>query len=200
MTTLSVPTALRCICLFICSIAAAPGQVILVNIADPAAVTFTGTGTFASANYNGGTTAALPVRLQNFFSSAPGNLDVTATLTTLMTTGANHTLGLALLRPGASGATTLDFRQAGFSQENFSTSSAAFSGTGTFNFSTYGAYLPAAGTTGNIFAADGATVIGTYSVVSSAVPEPSAYAALCGLVTLGLSVYRRRACHSPPAP
>ena len=77
----------------------------LVNIAVPAAVTFSGTGTFASANYNGGATATFPVRLQNFFTSAPGNIDVTAISTTLMTTGANHTLGLAFLRTGATGAT-----------------------------------------------------------------------------------------------
>lgn len=199
MTTPTVLTALRCICLLLCTIVAVPAQVMLVNIAVPAAVTFSGTGTFASANYNGGAAAAFPVRLQNFFSSAPGNIDVTATSTTLMTTGANHTLGLAFLRTGATGATTLDFRQSGNSQENFSTSSSAFSGTGTFNFSAYGAYLPTAGASGNILAADGATVIGTYSVVSSAVPEPSTYAAVCGVVALGLGIWRRRRATQRPA-
>ncbi len=173
--------------------AAAQAQIIIVNVFDPTAVTFTGTGTVASANFNGGTTAAFPVRLSGFFTTSQSNIDVFATTTTLATTGAGHTLGLAFLRVGAGGPTTLLFRESGNSQENFSTGSAAFSGAGTFDLSIVSSALPSAGATGNVFAADGTTIVGTYSVTStSAVPEPSAYALLAGLVGLGFIARRRR--------
>jgi hypothetical protein len=166
-------------------------QVLIIDVSNPSAVTFTGTGTFASANFNGGTTAAFPVRVSGFFTSSLTNFDVLATSTTLATTGSNHTLGRAFLRVGAGGPTTLLFRQDGNSQENFSTSNAAFTGTGTFDLSAYSTSLPGAGATGSIYAADGTTVIGTYLVTTSAIPEPSTYALIFGLAGLAWAIGRR---------
>ena len=192
-TTKSLRRLFGAIALLLFGATTAFAQVLVVNVSNPSAVTLTGTGTFASANYNGGTTAAWPVRLAGFFTSAQSNIDVTATSTTLKTTGADHTIGYALLRVGATGATTLDFRKdGGNSQENFSTGSAAFTGTATFNLSANSAALPASGASGNILAADGSTVIGTYSVVTSAIPEPSTYAVIMGPIVLGFAFFRRR--------
>ncbi len=170
--------------------AVALGQVLVVNVADSAAVTFTGTGTFASNNFNSGTSDAFPVRLSGFFTSAQTNFDFVTAASTLMTTGAGHTLGLAFLRVGAGGPTTLLMRQSGNSQENFSTSSAAFSGAATFDMSSVASALPTAGASGTIFASDGTTAIGTYSVVSS-VPEPSACGVIAGLAGFVFAMRRK---------
>jgi hypothetical protein len=166
------------------------GQIVLVNVSNPAAVTFTGTGDFALADYTGTVGGdAFPVRLSGFFTSNQANFDALAASTSLMTTGADHTLGRAFLRVGAGGPTTLLLRRDGNSQENFSTSSAAFTGTATFDLSSFASALPAVGASGNIYAADGLTLVGTYSV--TAVPEPAECALVFGIVALSLAALKR---------
>jgi len=169
----------------------AHAQMIVVNVADSAAVTFTGTGTFALADYTGSSSGdAFPVRLAGFFTADQSNFDVIADSTTLMTTGADHTLGRAFLRVGAGGPTTLLVRKDGISQENFSTAAAAFTGSATFDLSSFTSALPTSGASGNIFAADGTTLVGTYSV--TAVPEPSISAVVFGLGTIAFAAWRKR--------
>lgn len=167
------------------------GQVLFINVANSAAVTFTGTGAFAANNYSVTGTQAFPVRLTGFFTADQSNFDFLDNSSTLATTGAGHSLGRAFLRVGAGGPRTLLLRQNGNSQELFSTSSAAFSGVAMFDLSSVAPYLPSVGATGNILAADGTTIVGTYSVVS-AVPEPATYAAFAGIGALALALRRRR--------
>lgn len=167
------------------------GQVLLVNIADPAAVTLSGTGSFATADYTVTGTTAFPVRLASFFTTNQTNFDSLASSTTLMTTGAGHTLGRAFLRVGAGGPTTLLLRQDGNSQELFSTTSAAFTGTATYDLSSVASALPGSGASGNIYAADGTTMIGTYLVIS-AIPEPATYGVAAGLFCLVFVAMRKR--------
>ncbi|MBW8781089.1 MAG: hypothetical protein JF599_04270 [Verrucomicrobia bacterium] len=168
----------------------AHGQVLLVNTADPSAVTFTGTGSFASADYAVTGTTAFPIRLASFFTTDQTNFDSLASSTTLMTTGAGHTLGRAFLRVGAGGPTTLLLRQDGNSQELFSTGSAAFTGSATYDLSSVASALPGSGASGNIYAADNTTLIGTYLI--TAIPEPATYGVAAGLFCLGFVALRKR--------
>lgn len=178
---------------------AAWAQIIVVNVYNPAAVTFTPTGANAAANSTGISTN-FAVRFGGFFTTGQTNQDFPAITDTLFTTGGTHNLDIFMVR-GAAGTSTLVLRTTGNTAQFFSTSSPAFTGAATIDFTSAATALPTAGTTGNIYDYTGTTVVGTYSVVSySAVPEPGTYAALAGgaaLLAAGVIRTRRR---RQPAP
>lgn len=172
----------------------ARGQIVLiVNVSDPAAVTFTATGTFSAADATA--TSNFPIQLKGFLTSNPGQSGQTASSTTLQTTGADHSLNSALWGRFNPVETTLVLRNASLS-ETFSVASAAFTGTATFDLTSITNYLPVAGSSGSIVSSMGGSgtgiTIGTYSVVTTAVPEPAAYGFAGGLVCLGLALWRKR--------
>ena len=184
---------------------AAPAQaftVLVIDISNPAAVTFTATGNVSLVNSSlnmalGGFT------IQNFLAT-PEWLDE-------LTTGDLHPTGSAYVYAGLG---TFDYEggSGNFGSANdlsiysnggssttelsqvFSTSSPAFNGVMTVNFSEFASSLPAAGTTGNVRAGyligeSGHTgIVGDYIVV----PEPSS-ALLGGLGALALLKRRRKA-------
>lgn len=63
---------------------------------------------------------------------------------------------------------------------------------GTFDLSANFTVRPASRASGNILAADGSTVIGTYSVVTSAIPEPATDAVVMGPIVLEFAFFRRK--------
>jgi len=158
----------------------AKAQLLTINVSNPSAVTFTSTGNFASTSMAYSATQNLD--FGNFFKSplsfnvsGTGNLYGDGGSSAFLSTLNGLGLDLYLKSPTSYSGT-------------FSTSSAAFTGTETFNLSGQLSYLPTAGTTGAIYGSSGP--IGTYQVVS-AVPEPSTYA-LFGLGAIGLLMVLRR--------
>ncbi len=180
---------LACWCVSSLASQLAHGQILIVDVTNPAAVTFTGTGAFASANASSGT-VTFPIWLAGFYTVAQDQTTMTATSTTLETTGAGHTLGWAATR-AIPGYTSLVLRQGPPSAENFSVSSPAFTGMATFDLSSVAAGLPSAGSSGNVLSYNNSvtTVVGTYSVTG--VPEPSVYGLTGGLACLGFALLRR---------
>ncbi|HAV63336.1 MAG TPA: hypothetical protein DCY13_13345 [Verrucomicrobiales bacterium] len=152
-------------------------QLLTIDISNPSAVVFTGTGQFASANFTGASTT-FPVRLLGFFSADPGQDTINNSSSTLFTSGSSAALNYALTGRFIPGQTTLVLRNEFGSGHSFSTSSAGFTGSATFDLSSYSSLLPAVGTVGNISASDGTStvVVGTFEVVP--VPEPSTIALL----------------------
>ncbi len=161
-----------------------------VDDSNPAAVTFTATGTASGATGSG--SGPFPVRLETFLTTSSGltaSSNPTATSSTLQAPVTGDLLNTADWDSNGAGATTLGLRNGSSSKESFSTSSPAFSGTATFDLSSISAFLPAGGTTGSIQTSTG-TLIGTYSV--SAVPEPVAGGLVCGLACLAVAACERR--------
>lgn len=181
-------------CLLCIGLTAARGQVVLiVDVTDPAAVTFTATGTFSAADATA--TSNFPIQLKGFLTSNPGQSGQTASSTTLQTTGADHSLNSALWGRFNPVETTLVLRNAALS-ETFSVASAAFTGTATFDLTSIKDFLPSAGTSGSIVSSLGGSgsgiTIGTYSIVTTAVPEPVTYGLAAGLACLGLALRQKR--------
>lgn len=171
-----------------------PGQVLLVfDIADMNAVTITATGAAPAANFTPGANHNFPVRLLNFFSASPGQTTQSFTSSTLKTLGADHTFTSALTGRSIPGVTSLVLSRLPNSQEVFNTGSPAFTGVATVNLSSVGASMVSAGAAGDIMASDGTTsvFIGTYSVISGAVPEPATCAALMSAVILAFTASQR---------
>lgn len=174
----------------------ASAQILLtVDISDPAAITVSGTGAVAAVNYTG-TATTFPVRLLNFFTSNPGQENPLAATSSTLSTNGGPILGQFMAGRASPGVTTFVMRNAPNTAASYSTSAAAFTGTAVFNFTSFAGsfyvdYLPSVGHIGNIVGSDGATVVGTYSVVSS-VPEPAAFALLGGIAVLGAVILRRR--------
>jgi hypothetical protein len=178
--------------------AEANAQVLItINDSDPSAVTFTATGNLPStANsdhlYSDGLDFA------NFFTIAGLFPSITATSTSLVT-GVDGTPDYTALQSSTFSGSDVDLQltAASGNDQNFSTSTPAFVGTATFDFSASSffnaASLPAAGTTGDLYAGSGSlfraapVLIGSYEVVA---PEPSTNALLLvgtkGLLALGL--------------
>ena len=179
-----------------------------INDSNPSAVTITATGSDAALDATG-TTANDGVDLLQFFSTDEfGNLfgqDLTGTLTAdgvsvpfndvnvddYSTGGGTPYVDLELYVDNGSPGET--------DTETFSTSSSAFTGTWTIDFSSLGidsSALPTAGSEGNILSGyygDPGAVIGSWEV-ASAVPEPSTVSSLIlGGVALCVFMYRRRA-------
>ena len=104
--------------------------------------------------------------------------------------------------PGTgSGIDITIWNQSSASQMAFSSSGQAFYGQAIFDLTAYSSYtnlFPALNSTGDvrIWNDDGGAgnaVLGSWKVVgAAAVPEPSTYAALFGLATLGAACWRKR--------
>ena len=171
----------------------AMAQILTVNISQPGAVVFTATG--ASAANNATSDDQLIATLKGFFtaSAAMGQFFANTGSSTLTPAGSSNAVNQGHPSYQVSNfPNVLDFellRTGATTTPNYTTSSAAFSGSVTFDLTGYS--LPGAGATGNVYAADYTTVIGTYSV-TSAIPEPSTYALLSGLAALGFAGYRSR--------
>ena len=69
----------------------------------------------------------------------------------------------------------------------------AFDGGGNLFVTNYGSGTIGKFTSGGVGSAFASGLNGPTSITISAIPEPSTYAALCGLAVLGLAVWRRRA-------
>lgn len=184
---------------------AAPAQaftVLVIDISNPAAVTFTSTGSVSlvdsSLNMSLG-----GFSIQNFFATAvwadeiaTGNLHPTGSpyvysgLGTFDYEGGTGFFGssndLSIYSNG--GASTTELSQV------FSTDSSAFNGVMTVNFSEFASSLPAAGTAGNVRAGYLIGELGHTGIVGEyiVVPEPSAVL-LGGLGALALLKRRRKA-------
>lgn len=81
---------------------------------------------------------------------------------------------------------------------SYTTTSAALLGFTTVNLSAYA--LPAPGTTGNVYGADYKTVLGTYVVTASAIPEPATCALGLGAIALCGAIFYRRSRSKSSAP
>jgi hypothetical protein len=138
-------------------------QVLIIDVSNPAAVTISGTSEFATATLSTGS-QTFPIWLSGFFGVGQDmSTTLSASSTSLATYNAGHTLGSALVR-FIPGDTTLVLRQGPPSNENFSLSNPAFTGSAPFDFSSLEAGLPFGGTTGNVLAYNGSatTVVGSY--------------------------------------
>lgn len=185
-------------CLLWAAASSKAAHLLTVDISNPAAVVIEGTGEFPIANYDGLTSVARPIRLDNFFTAIanadnPTYDDIGSTLETFNGAGP---LTTALVR-GAGDGQRLILRIGGSSAEDFSTASPAFVGQTVFDMTGNGGvdgpdvsgFFRTMGHTGNVLAADG-TVVGTY--VLAAVPEPSELCVAGGLACLAFAAWRRR--------
>lgn len=171
-------------------------QVVLtIDISDPTQVVITGTGALAGANA-GGVSTTFPIWLTNFLTEDSAGAAPTFTAlsaSTLATTGSSHTLGSALVR-FIPGQRTLVLRESGPSSETFLTTAPAFVGQAAFNFSSLQTVLRGAGWSGDVLAYNGSTttLIGTYVLTTTAVPEPASAALVGAMAGLGFALVRRR--------
>jgi len=173
------------------------GQSVLIDVNqyDVNAVTFTTTGNFASAN-DSSQTEDNGVDLTSYFTA--GVTDNGGPLSGSLTpAGAGNTaFDTWETDDFFSTGTNLDlnlFSSTSGNTEDFTTSSAAFTGTVTINLSAYLAELPATGTMEPIYSGYGrnpGVVIGYWQVV----PEPTSLAqlALGGFTLSGLLAWRTR--------
>jgi hypothetical protein len=188
-------------CLFAGAVSGTRAQTVInltVNIFDSSAVVITGTGDNAIANYTASSAVAFSIRLVGLFSADVDiveNPTAVATGSTLASYGSDP-IDNVLTRTNP-GKQNLVIRHSLSSANSFSTSNSAFTGTGTFDLTSFSPTFVAAGYVGNIIAGDGSTVVGHFSVVStdpsaSSVPEPSTYAALAGFFGLAIAVVGKR--------
>jgi hypothetical protein len=180
--------------------AKAQSILLLINDADPSAVTITATTTAATGS-SANERFDVGLDLTNFYTSSIF-LNTTGTNSSL-TTSIDQTPFYNQTQTGSlSGGSFVDLQLYATGQtaiENFVAGTQAFVGTLTLDLSTVSpgtsaaapnTSLPADGTTGNVYAGTGqlftpsATLIGTYKVVNAATPEPSTWALL--LVGAGL--------------
>ncbi|QYM78113.1 hypothetical protein K0B96_12435 [Horticoccus luteus] len=175
--------------------ASASAQILTINVSQPDAVVFTGTGAFASTNYS--SNDMVIVALKGFFtSSAPTGQFLSNTDTsTLIPAGSSSTVTMA--HPSyqiSNWPNVVDLELShgfGSTAVSYTTTTAALLGYSTFNLSGYA--LPSAGATGNVYGFDYTTVIGTYVVTTGAIPEPATYALGFGaFALLGALLHRRR--------
>lgn len=158
---------------------ASPAAVILViDVSDPSQVTFTATNANAENN-DDESWLQEGISLIGFFQSSvadPSLYDFDAP-SNLWSPGGNfaYTTLVSINFTDPFSLTYLDLSifGSGFSTQDFSTSAPALTGSATADLSAWLAFLPAAGTTGDINSGDGVSfegpVIGQYAVV----PEPS---------------------------
>lgn len=178
---------------------ASPAAVILViDISDPSQVTFTATDANAQ-NEDDESWLQEGVSLIGFFqaSIADSSLYYFETPPNLWSPGENFAYStltsINFFDPFSDTYLDLSIFGSGFSTQDFSTSAPALTGSSTADLSDWLPFLPAPGTTGNIYSGDGLSfegpVIGQYSVI----PEPSAAGLLaCGGFLSLVRAKRRR--------
>jgi hypothetical protein len=165
-----------------------------VDVTNPGAVVFTGTG--AAAEIDITVSAFSGFSLLDMFST---NVDflLAATSSTL----AAGTAVVQVADSGSDAGTFMNFYSAGGFDFTFTTSVAAFTGALVVDLSAFAALLPTAGATGRIVTGDGGATLafgaefGSWAVVSpSNVPLPAALPLLlAGIAGLGALRLRRRA-------
>lgn len=164
------------------------GILITIDITDPSAVVFTATSAAPSADGPNVPGINGIDFLQFFITPIDGFALGDVTPSTLATYLDSHYPYLNWNTDSYSGPNVdLNFYSQDPSSQRFDTSSPAFIGTATVDFSAYASYLPSAGATGQITDGNSGnasgpsrplTVLGTYNVV----PEP----ATCALLALTL--------------
>ena len=179
-----------------------------INDSNPSAVTITATGVNSAVNFD--STVNEGVDLLSFFSVDEAGMDVGQDSTGNLQGGGSEISYNAVYSDNDSSAGGANFdlklyvddtSPGSGTLENFSTTQAAFTGSWTFDLSSFGvdpSALPAAGTDGEILSGNSLSsvpgeVIGDWQVVSS-VPEPATTSLLAlGALMMGVVLYRRRA-------
>lgn len=188
--------------------------VMTIDWSDLSAVKFTATGNSSAIDYPDETNWAFVegVALLSFFTSSVNvqDIDGGAAISSTLTDSANNPTATSVfdrlsswndsdpnLYPNLGNGFDLTlWNDPGSIDMNFTTGSAAFNGEAIFDLSGYSSFtnlFPALNATGNVGIWNGNGTLGTWQVVGvAAVPEPSTYAALAGLVVLGFVALRRR--------
>ncbi|MDP0498511.1 MAG: PEP-CTERM sorting domain-containing protein [Verrucomicrobiota bacterium JB022] len=183
---------LTLLALFAAAIQTQAAVLLTIDMTDISAVVITATGNFADINATSDA-ANFPVQLKGFFTVDPGTTTYSALETTLQGPSSGDILDSILGGRSGPSQTTAILRTGSGKVETFSTTSTAFTGYAIFDLSSIESFLPTWGDSGNITTDNaGSEIIGTWEVATVAVPEPSTYAALAGLATLGLVFWRRR--------
>lgn len=165
--------------------------VLVIDISNPAAVTFTSTTENASNTFStpftqgnffppspsvGGT--QLGISLAGFFSNG-GTAGVLSPASSTLAPGPFYSFGYSMMTRSVGSADLRLSTNVAFRQE-FSTSNRAFTGALTVDLSAYAGQLPTAGSVGSILAPDASsnmTEVGSYQVVG--VPECSSFLLSC---------------------
>ena len=178
------------------TVLSASAQSILINIDSytPSAVTFTATGNFATAN-DSTELNLFGVDLVSYFTASipTSGSSITGTLIPAGTTAAYNNWFTDNYLNGANNVDVNLFTSGNIQLQQFTTSSAAFTGVATVNLSSFLAELPTTGTTGFIYSGysrSPGNIIGMWQVV----PEPSSLAQLVlgGISLAGMLVWRSR--------
>ncbi|MEL6951778.1 MAG: VPLPA-CTERM sorting domain-containing protein [Pseudomonadota bacterium] len=157
--------------------AASSATLLTVDVSDPSAVTFTGTG--AAADVATSVDAFVGISLLDFYSSVPTGFAVAGSST--LTAGTNADLLDGEFRAGSA----VNFLGS-LVVLNFTTTDAAFSGTFTVDYTANASFLPSVGTTGSIVTGDNlfqafGDPFGEWAVIAP-VPLPAGFP----LLALGL--------------
>jgi hypothetical protein len=193
----------------ILGISSVSAQVITIDWSDLSAVTITGTGQFASNDQFGSKDYSEGVTLEGFFTTAINNdssVASTSSSSSLYTAGNTGEFLNDLItwdHLTGDGASTTDdlniYRSGSIITFDFRADTAAFTGSSSWDLSNPGAsiytdYFPALNVTGSVYAGNSTVLIGTWQIVgaTSAVPEPSSFAAILGIIALCGTVGARR--------
>jgi hypothetical protein len=177
---------------------ASAAVILVIDISNPALVTFTATNANAQNN-DDESWLQEGISLIGFFSSsvADSSLYFFETPSNLWSPGGNFAYStLASINfadPFSSTYLDLSIFGSGFSTQDFSTNAPALTGYAEAGLSAWVAQLPTPGTTGDIYSSDGidfsGPVIGQYVVI----PEPSSAALIaCGGLLAWMQVRRRK--------
>lgn len=185
--------------------------VLTIDWSNLSAVKFTATGNNSYINYNGSLKFEDGIALLNFFTSTVNVQDIGSVTESNLTDSANSPSASSKFdwlsswndaNPGyypnnGNGVDLTLWSDSGSTQMEYSTSAQAFYGEAVFDMSGYSSFtnlFPALNSTGNVVIWHGNGTLGTWQVVgAAAVPEPSTYAAILGVVALGFVAWRRRA-------
>lgn len=187
--------AILLLCFALMPLRAGAAVILVIDISNPSAVTFTATGAFAQ-NDDDDSFSISGISLIDFFQASFSDSDLhyfsSSNLRSPEGDFPYSTLtSIAFFDPFSSEYFDLSIFYDSFSGQGFSTSAPALTGSAVANLSAWLAYLPTAGTTGNIHSGDGifssGPVIGQYSVV----PEPATAGLLLGATLLAIRRARR---------